>query len=693
MTTTVCSKRSGFWNNAYFLGELKRSWANALLYAIAFFFTLTVPIMLEVSSYLDRDKMYGIQLDNFVFAPLLTVVAMGIALWAACSATNYLMRRTSSYYYHSLPLRREGMVLIKSAVAGLDFLAALLVNLLLSGVMLLRVASFIENPGHLWLCVAYLILTFVLVFSLVQLLAMLCGTRTFHLILCAISFILGIALVGMIGLLSENFNTLLVVDLLSDEAMQYTSPYYFLIYHTTSEQIVMSAAEWIGCAIFALLCFGGTLLLARIRPAEGAESSVVFRPVGQVVKYVVMVPATFYMGYLFEELGGGLWMFFGVVSGALLCFMLMNVLISRGVRNMFRGVAWLALYGVLFIVGIFGTTMYLSYLEYHAYPTGQIASVTINVHGDRGGFYTLTDPRAIEATSDFVDDFLALAKQNNNVNRPTANAVPVDLDAEFYEKYYDVYDEYTIDRLKAMEAANGLMRSMEITETTHLGTSRTWRVNIDRFPELLAQVEAMNRAIADSDEFAEQYISFFCWLADYVHDVKHTFLDLDPDIYERVVTNPALNDMQQGVASPAFQAAVEELRAQIGYDFFQQPQVHSIWISAHKNGRYFSFNVPIYASQTKLLEYYGLADGQTLIEVYAEAFGKKAKSGYMLGGYTVDPENNLIVVDVYDKEDISEIWRGAAVISYPKYGNQTPFFLTAVDASCFFRGNENLTNV
>lgn len=696
MTTTACSKARGFWNGVYFLGELKRSWANALLYAIAFFFTMTVPMMMEVGSFLDRDKMYAVQVSHFMALPLLVVVAMAVGFWAACSATGHLMRRTSSYYFYSLPLRREGMILVKSAVACVDFAAALLVNLLLSGVMLLRVLMYLEDPVVFFGNALYVVLAFAVVFALVQLLAMLCGTRTFHLILCVLSGALGPAWLGMLDVIAENVTRLLRTPVLSDESIRFTSPYAYLAYYTGDGPWGLPLAGWIGCAVFALLCFGGTLLLARVRPAEGAESSVVFAPVGCVVKYLVMVPATFFMGYLFEELGGGLWLFFGVVSGAVLCFMLMNVLISRSARNMFRGAAWLLLYGLLFMVGIFGTGAWYGYIDYHAYPTGQIASVEVEAVGYYGGDYTLTSPEAVEATSAFLDEFLALARTDNSrasIFNPLAafsDARPTESGYAIIEKgsaSIDFYDEYDVESLKAVASVNSLMRSVRITETTRLGFSRTWTVNVDRYPELYDYLEAMNRAIADSDEFAEQYLEYFLGIAEYQHDIQYEIKEAiskeqqNDALFNQIVIRP----QDYGYVdpnSPAFAAALDELRAQLCYDFFQQTQVLSIWVNGKMNGEHYSFRMPIYASQNKMLDYLGLADGETLIELYADAFRRD-----VLTGYTVS-DGEVVVADTVTDAQTSAIYRGAASISFTRYGTD-PFFLTGIDPRCFFRGDGN----
>ena len=158
----------------------------------------------------------------------------------------------------------------------------------------------------------------------------------------------------------------------------------------------------------------------------------------------------------------------------------------------------------------------------------------------------------------------------------------------------------------------------------------------------------------------------------------------DDDLYAQIFTRPDFVTSTLG-----FQAAVDELREQICYDFFQQTQVLSVWISSKGNGNYYSFRMPIYASQTKLLDYFGLADGETLRRVYADNAAKDIASGYSLTGYTVDTQNNLIVNTAESSQEIWEICYASAVINWGRYSIGDPFFLTAVDASCFFRDNNH----
>ena len=158
----------------------------------------------------------------------------------------------------------------------------------------------------------------------------------------------------------------------------------------------------------------------------------------------------------------------------------------------------------------------------------------------------------------------------------------------------------------------------------------------------------------------------------------------DDDLYAQIFTRPEFVTSTAG-----FQAAIDELREQICYDFFQQTQVHSVWISSKGNGHYYSFRMPIYASQTKLLDYFGMADGETLRRVYADDAVKDIVSGYSMTGYTVDTQNELIVSSAESSEAVWEICYASAVINWGNYRSYDPFFLTAVDASCFFRDNDH----
>ena len=140
MTTQALSNpktRRGFWNTAAFLGELRRSWANAILFFLAYFFSLTVPMLNDLSTYRRIDFYDSFttgqvrELDYYIPA-LYVAIAMAAAVWAAITACSYLHKRISVYHFHSMPIRREGMLIMKSAVAVCDFLIGLLPNLLLT---------------------------------------------------------------------------------------------------------------------------------------------------------------------------------------------------------------------------------------------------------------------------------------------------------------------------------------------------------------------------------------------------------------------------------------------------------------------------------------------------------------------------------------------------------------------------------
>lgn len=85
MTTQALSNGRAFWNGAYYLGELRRSWANALLYTLVYFFGMNLPLLSMVNDYRYRDfsSLINHGLDYYLSFEGYSIVAMLIAVWAA----------------------------------------------------------------------------------------------------------------------------------------------------------------------------------------------------------------------------------------------------------------------------------------------------------------------------------------------------------------------------------------------------------------------------------------------------------------------------------------------------------------------------------------------------------------------------------------------------------------------------------
>lgn len=169
-------------------GELRRSWANALLYTLVYFFGMNLPLLSMVNDYRYRDfsSLINHGLDYYLSFEGYSIVAMLIAVWAAIAAMSYLHKRVSAYHYHSMPIRREGVLLVKTVVAFTDYLIALIPNFALAGFlyMMLPHHTGISSVLTLFGCS---LLAFAVTFAFTMLIGTLTGTRSFHFLLTGIA--------------------------------------------------------------------------------------------------------------------------------------------------------------------------------------------------------------------------------------------------------------------------------------------------------------------------------------------------------------------------------------------------------------------------------------------------------------------------------------------------------------------------
>ncbi|MGN1048770.1 MAG: hypothetical protein ACI4QZ_09200, partial [Eubacteriales bacterium] len=191
--TSYSEKRDMKWR--FFLGELKRSWPKAVFYLIIFMLAIPLPILIGVVNgdftATDANALlkHSSKIQSFLqdTSAIWTSFSIIVAFFAGISGLNYLHSKVSSDYYHSLPLKRESLYVIKLSVGFLDFLAALLIALLVTlficeteplaeGYGILIAETIFRNFG-------YAVLSFFASYAVTTLAGMLCGTTSMHIVM------------------------------------------------------------------------------------------------------------------------------------------------------------------------------------------------------------------------------------------------------------------------------------------------------------------------------------------------------------------------------------------------------------------------------------------------------------------------------------------------------------------------------
>ena len=432
-----------YFHPAFFRGEMRRSWPKTICYTLFLFFVLPLPLLFEASGHPHwtmnqlSGSLTGMLNDG---TWLYCLAAVAVALFAGMLATIYLCRRTSVDFYHSLPIRREGLLLQNWLCGMLHFGTALLFNVLLSMLVLFSAIgqpAMIGAPiAKLLMAAGYMLLTYLLFYTMTVFCGMLCGTSFMQ--IAVTGLLLGaFPLFRALALAFCNMVTDTVdISYYFDGNWGWTSPILRLVHlaeaNTTyiptengTEMVFYSLENpftwweillWIAAAG---AFYFGAMWLYRHRHVERAGTPVVFEGVAVAVKWVVILLATMAVGWLFGEIGSGAgWFFFGFVLGGLLSFMLINTILTKNPKQMFRGWRAIVIYLVAFCIGSVGIGYAVSEVE-DIVPK-KIERLSIYFTNDNYSVPYYTDPAVIAAWQELWESEM---KKGSAVTTNTVEAV------------------------------------------------------------------------------------------------------------------------------------------------------------------------------------------------------------------------------------------------------------------------------
>lgn len=415
MTARESSVKKNFFAPKFFLNTLSKSWTHFLLYFIICFFALPVPILIGTgSSYYPADSHATFAekvADALDMLNALNVVGMlvaaAIAVFAGCAATRYLNTKTSTNFYHSLPITREAIYLTKTLVGIIDFLAALVLTLSASAfVLLLRVGSSAEIGAALLGILGNAVLMFLTVFFVCVFVGMFCGTTGVQFVMTGVTlFIVPVVFACVLFFVGE-FTRYVDTQYYWDKTMMYTSPVIRLLFSGSES---LSALEVILLILLVVLLAVISLLIYKKRPNENSENPIVFGKAATFLKYLIMIPATLALGIWFEEIGGGLWLAFGLIMGALLSFMLVNAVFQKNARAMFKGFRGLVIFGVVFTLCFLALAFDVLKLGEYIPGENLISNVEVTIDNDSYGSYK--DKALIKALETDLKRFMKSDKE------------------------------------------------------------------------------------------------------------------------------------------------------------------------------------------------------------------------------------------------------------------------------------------
>lgn len=336
--------------DTHLLGNtVRRSMPHVLVAFLCVFFTLSVPLMMELPNpetwHYNAEQLLARQQSCVRMAMginLLFLFALGI--YFGVHTMSYTMRRRSAYFWHALPQKRSTLYftnvsasLLCAALGGFVGTISALIVLCTKGADALCGYFFLYAVQNLiWFLVAYAITVFSGSFSgsgIIQVLVSL--TIVFYPIA-----VYGAALI-LRGLYSSSFAQSYYYNL---PFVQWLCPVYYAAVHFEDGMSVLPTV--VALFAVAMLLLGGLWIYCR-RAIENTEKPIVFVKLGNVLKYLLIFVITIYAGLFFEAIADG-WIFFGFVSGGVLAFLLGNTILAKSPKAMLRGWRGFLIYAVAF---------------------------------------------------------------------------------------------------------------------------------------------------------------------------------------------------------------------------------------------------------------------------------------------------------------------------------------------------------
>lgn len=341
------------------LNAYKRMRPMTVLFSIVLGLCMPVLCLLMLSTgstsvdYLDISKVLA-----HIMGREYVLISAAFGVFAGCSVMRSYTKRQSAVLFASLPVRREKLFLINYASGWLSYLTATVISVVLTcGVFLMY--GGLSQIGGLFSCMGAGIIWFFFAYSLTAFAGSLCGLTSIQFLFTGTILAYLPAVTALTAFLVDDvfYEFINVNYYLSAETMEYLSPVVRLFVNVIESfadtlnghdgvHHLYSGWLWYTLAAVALTAFA-TLIL-RLRKPERAGTPIVFSGLNSVVKYAIMIPCTLLMGIVFYVTESLLFMVVGFAVGAVLSFMLLNVILEKNPRAYFKGIRGLGIYVLCF---------------------------------------------------------------------------------------------------------------------------------------------------------------------------------------------------------------------------------------------------------------------------------------------------------------------------------------------------------
>lgn len=500
-TKTLVNKKN-YSSLPYFRFYLKQNWQQFVLFLIIALFIILLPsfVMLQNEvEWINRAEYdtYGYDLsqediiertqNNMRDVSVIgLLVSGGLAVISGMSAMAYVNSKKSVGCYHSFPIRREAMFVIETSTPAIYFVLSIVSANLLSYLMfLLSVDGATQYASKFFTIMLAGILLYFFIYSAFLLAGGLTGTHVMKFLMVLIILFLPIAVYAIsITLLCDN-SDLYESYYLSIEAVRFMAPIFNLIY-SIAMFVEGAKLNWAFALFGSIFMYAGAMVLTKFRKSELSGTTVVWKPVFVVVKYAMIFSAALlgtWISYFISDMNI-ITVFLGFVFGGLIGLVLMNSIMYRSTRAMFRDFKkFLICMGIALAFVVIVPLNATGLIGTH-YPAGMTKSVTLDVNEG----VTLTD-------EDSIDTVLSLDRLQSYVDLRSVRYVysedpetmkrlayefgeyvyKENISAEngYYTSYGEYYDEYGVRVFEKDREPDASAYGISKFHATNSGTTYT----------------------------------------------------------------------------------------------------------------------------------------------------------------------------------------------------------------------------
>ena len=378
-------------NFKFFVSTLKSAWTQGVIYFIITFLLGPVLLLIAANSYNEniyREKNIPGLVETISESYFLFYLISGcVAVMCAIFMFNYLNSRVNVNFYHSLPFSRTRMFFTNYLAGIVVFTVSFGLNYLIAiSIPAFTGMGFFECFPVLSSIFGNSLLYFLLFYSMTVMIGMLTGFAPVQWLMTVIAVAIIPAIKTGTVLLQSFWSTGVWTDYyFRFRQFMYTTPVAYLFTNNK-----FTPATKLLFILFTLVFTVVALVIYHYRKSERSGNSFAFNHFASVVKYIVMFPSAIGCALIFGAIGDGelFWLLFGGVIGCLLAWMIMNSVINKTTRAMFRGVKGFLIFAAVMLAYICGVVYGTDYVFENFITADTTRSITLQIggNGDLGQF-------------------------------------------------------------------------------------------------------------------------------------------------------------------------------------------------------------------------------------------------------------------------------------------------------------------